>query len=84
MLQLSTLAVCTTEDTVSIFILTLIVLQVHMLPTNNKQDLRINIKCTLTDRVAVNHCVVQSLPQSTLEKELLKLKCNGIAKQCMN
>ena len=45
-----------------------------------------NLKNTLTDRVAVNHCVVQSL-QSTLDIELLELKCNvhpldGIAKKC--
>ena len=42
-LQLSTLAGCTTEDYVSIFILTLMVLQEKMLPTNNKLDLLINI-----------------------------------------
>ena len=40
----------------------------------------------LSDRVAVNYCVVQSL-QSALDIELLELKCNvypldGIAKKC--
>ena len=45
-----------------------------------------NLKNTLSDRVAVNHCVVQNL-QSALDIELLELKCNvhpldGIAKKC--
>ena len=45
-----------------------------------------NLKNTLSDRVVVNHCVVQSL-QSALDIELLELKCNvhpldGIAKKC--
>ena len=42
-----------------------------------------NLKNTLTDRVAVNHCIVQSL-QSTLDIELLELKCNvhPLAKKC--
>ena len=44
-----------------------------------------NLKNTLSDRVAVNHCVVQNL-QSALDIELLELKCNvhpldGIAKK---
>ena len=47
-----------------------------------------NLKNTLCDRVAVNHCVVQSL-QDKLEIELLELKCNihsldGIAKNSSN
>ena len=47
-----------------------------------------NLKNTLCDRVAVNHCVVQSL-QDKLEIELLELKCNihpldGIAKKSSN
>ena len=45
-----------------------------------------HIKNTLTDRVAVNHCVVQAL-NTDLDIELLELKCNvypidGIAKKC--
>ena len=45
-----------------------------------------HIKNTLTDRVAVNHCVVQKL-QDDLNIELLELKCNvhpldGIAHKC--
>ena len=45
-----------------------------------------NLKNILSDRVAVNHCVLQSL-QSALDTELLELKCNvhpldGIAKKC--
>lgn len=45
-----------------------------------------HIKNTLTDRVAVNHCVVQAL-NADLDIELLELKCNvhpidGIAKKC--
>ena len=44
-----------------------------------------NLKNILSDRVAVNHCVLQSL-QSALDIELLELKCNvhpldGIAKK---
>ena len=46
------------------------------------------VKNTLCDRVAVNHCVVQSL-QDKLEIELLELKCNihpldGISKKSSN
>ena len=45
-----------------------------------------HIKNTLTDRVAVSHCVVQAL-NTDLDIELLQLKCNvhpfdGIAKKC--
>ena len=45
-----------------------------------------HIKNTLSDRVAVNHGVAQNL-QSSLNTELLELKCNvhpldGIAKRC--
>ena len=45
-----------------------------------------HFKNTLTDRVAVNHCVVQHL-QSQMDVELLELNCNvhpldGIAKKC--
>ena len=51
-----------------------------------KSTITSNLKNTLSDRVAVNHCVVQSL-QSSLNTELLELKCNvhpldGIAKRC--
>ena len=51
-----------------------------------KSNIIHHLKNTLSDRVAVNHCVVQSL-QSSLEIELLELKCNvhpldGIAKRC--
>ena len=46
------------------------------------------LKNTLSDRVAVNHCVVQQL-KTAFEIELLELKCNihpldGIAKMCTN
>ena len=45
-----------------------------------------HLKNTLTDRVAVNHCVVEALQQD-LDIQLLQLKCNvhpldGIAKKC--
>ena len=45
-----------------------------------------NLKNTLSDRVAVNHCVVQNL-QSAIDIELQELKCNvhpldGIANKC--
>ena len=47
-----------------------------------------HLKNTLTDRVAVNHCVVQHL-QLQMDVELLELNCNvhpldGIAKKCTN
>ena len=47
-----------------------------------------HLKNTLSDRVAVNHCVVQQL-ESAFEVELLELKCiihplDGIAKKCTN
>ena len=46
------------------------------------------LKNTLSDRVAVNHCVGQQL-QTAFEIELLELKYNihpvdGIAKKCTN
>ena len=45
-----------------------------------------HLKNTLTDRDAVNHCVVEALQQD-LDIQLLELKCNvhpldGIAKKC--
>ena len=45
-----------------------------------------NLKNTLSDRITVNHCVIQSL-QSSLDTELLKLKSNvhpidGITPAC--
>ena len=45
-----------------------------------------HLTCTMSDRVAVNHCVVEKL-QSDLDIQLLELKCNvhpleGIAKKC--
>ena len=51
-----------------------------------KSTITSNLKNTLSDRVAVNHCVVQRL-QSSFDTELLELKCNvhpldGIAKRC--
>ena len=47
-----------------------------------------HLKNTLSDRVAVNHCLVQQL-KTAFEIELLELKCNihpldGIAKKCTN
>ena len=47
-----------------------------------------HLKNTLTDRDAVNHCVVQHL-QLQMDVELLELNCNvhpldGIAKKCTN
>ena len=55
-------------------------------PIQTKSTIIHHLKNTLTDRVAVNHCVVQCL-QSSLDMELLELKCNvhpldGIAKRC--
>ena len=55
-------------------------------PIQTKSTIIHHLKNTLTDRVAVNHCVVQSL-RSSLDIELLELKCNvhpldGIAKRC--
>ena len=55
-------------------------------PIQTKSTIIHHLKNTLTNRVAVNHCVVQSL-RSSLDIELLKLKCNvhpldGIAKRC--
>ena len=45
-----------------------------------------HLTCTMSDRVAVNHCVVEKL-QSDLDIQLLELKCNvypleGISKKC--
>ena len=55
-------------------------------PIQTKSTTIHHLKNTFTDRVAVNHCVVQSL-ESSLDIELLELKCNvhsldGIAKRC--
>ena len=55
-------------------------------PIQTKSTIIHHLKNTLTNRVAVNHCVVQSL-RSSLDIELLELKCNvhpldGIAKRC--
>ena len=53
-----------------------------------KSNIIKRLKNTLSDRVAVNHCVVQQL-LTAFEIELLELKCNihsldGIAKKCTN
>ena len=91
-LQLSTLAGGATEDYVShihtcIDHIASTYAAYHNLDTIHVKSTFIhNLKNTLTDRVAGNHNVVQSL-LSTLDIELLELKCNvhpldGIAKKC--
>ena len=92
-LQLGTLAGGTTDDYASHIqtcfnVIVSSYAEYHKLdPIQTKSTTTIHhLKNTLTDRVAVNHCVVQSL-QSSLDIELPELKCNvhpldGIAKRC--
>ena len=91
-LQLGTLAVGTTDNYAShiqacFSVIVSSYAEYHKLdPIQTKSTIIHHLKSTLTDRVAVNHCVVQSL-RSSLDIELLELKCNvhpqdGIAKRC--